>query len=323
MTFPDFASGARFPLGPFAAYDGNPILRPGPADWESTNVYNPTALVDGDEVILLYRAHSDDIVSHIGLARSDDGLHFRREPEPVLSPREPYESHGCEDPRLAVIDGTYYLTYTGWDGWVARLCLATSTDLHHWRRHGPLFPGFDTFATIDPKPAGWSKAGAIVPEQIDGRWWMYFGEGSIYWATSDDLIHWTPGTPPDEPLYAPTPGTFEADLVEIGPSPVLTDNGLILLATNGARRTDRVGGGLDVDYRCGQIVIDPAHPNRVLAHLDTPWLEPRSFEDTHGLWSNVTFVEGLVRFHGKWLAYYGQSDTTLGVAIHDPAHPWG
>jgi beta-1,2-mannosidase len=36
----------------------------------------------------------------------------------------------------------------------------------------------------------------------------------------------------------------------------------------------------------------------------------------NGLVSNVTFVEGLVFFHGAWLAYYGQSDSTLGVATY-------
>ncbi len=50
---------------------------------------------------------------------------------------------------------------------------------------------------------------------------------------------------------------------------------------------------------------------------------PQTFEDTHGLISNVTFVEGLVFFRGLWLAYYGQSDTTLAVAVHDPKKPWG
>jgi predicted GH43/DUF377 family glycosyl hydrolase len=37
--------------------------------------------------------------------------------------------------------------------------------------------------------------------------------------------------------------------------------------------------------------------------------------------SNVTFVEGLVRFRGRWLAYYGQSDTTVGVAVCDGRTP--
>ncbi len=323
MTVTTLFTGATFPLGPFVPYEGNPVLRPRGGSWESANLYNPAALVVDDEVVLLYRAHAEDIVSHIGLARSRDGYHFEREAEPILSPVEDYERYGCEDPRIAFIEGTYYLTYTGWDRKAARLCLATSTDLRTWTRHGPLFPGFDTFATVDPRGHEWSKAGVIVPVRMQGRWWMYFGEGGIYWATSDDLIRWTPGTPDTEPMYAPTPGSFDADLVEIGTSPVLTDNGLLVMLTNGATRTVHDDGTVDVDYRCGQIAIDPDEPTRVLARLQEPWLRPQTFEDRNGLVSNVTFVEGLVQFHGTWFAYYGQSDTTLAVAVHDPARPWG
>src|SRR6187549_1169548 len=101
---------AEFPLGPFRPYAQNPILSPQGDGWESASVYNPAALVKGGKVVLLYRAHADDIVSHVGLATSDDGIHFERHPEPVLSPTEPYERFGCEDPRVTEIDGTYYLT---------------------------------------------------------------------------------------------------------------------------------------------------------------------------------------------------------------------
>ncbi|GAA4431477.1 glycoside hydrolase family 130 protein [Georgenia halophila] len=314
---------AHFPLGPFVPYEHNPILRPKGDSWESANLYNPAALVVDDEVILLYRAHAEDIISHVGIARSEDGFHFEREDAPILSPEHDYERYGCEDPRVAFIDGTYYLTYTGWDRTVAKLCLATSTDLRTWTKHGPLFDNFDTFAaTDDPRGGTWSKAGVIVPFQMQGKWWMYFGEGGVYWATSDDLIHWTPGTPDAEPMYAPAPGTFEEDLVEIGTSPVLTENGLLLMLVNGARR-NVLGEGHGVDYRCGQIVIDPDKPTELLARMQVPWLKPQTFEETNGLVSNVTFVEGLVKFRGQWLAYYGQSDTTLAVAIHDPAHTWG
>src|SRR5699024_4264629 len=138
--------------------------------------------------------------------------------------------------------------------------------------------------------------------QMHGKWWMYFGEGAIYWATSDDLIHSTPGTADTEPMYEPTPGSFDADLVAIGASPVLADNGLLVLLTNGATRVVHSDGRVDVDYRCGQIAIDPDHPTQVLARMQVPWLAPQTFEDTHGLVSNVTFVEGLVYFDGKWLA---------------------
>ncbi|PWH07228.1 glycosylase [Brachybacterium endophyticum] len=323
MTTVSLFGDARFPLGPFTPYEHNPILRPKGDSWESANLYNPAALVVDDQVVLLYRAHAEDIVSHIGLAVSDDGVHFEREDAPILSPEHDYERFGCEDPRIAFIEGTYYLTYTGWDRRSAQLCLATSTDLRTWTKHGPLFADFDTFRTMDPRGFNWSKAGVIVPRRLDGKWWMYFGEGAIYWATSDDLVHWTPGTPDTEPMYSPTPGSFDEALVEIGTSPVVTDTGLLLMLTNGARRITKEDGTHGVDYRCGQIVIDPAQPTKVLARLQDPWLRPQTFEDTHGLVSNVTFVEGLVKFRGRWFAYYGQSDTTLAVAIADPEQPYG
>jgi beta-1,2-mannosidase len=75
----------------------------------------------------------------------------------------------------------------------------------------------------------------------------------------------------------------------------------------------------DVDYRAGQIAVALSDPGTVVAKMTVPWLRPQSFEDTHGMVANVTFVEGLVEFHGRWYAYYGQSDTTIGVAVHDPA----
>jgi beta-1,2-mannosidase len=310
---------ADFPLGPFRPYAGNPIMLPQGDGWESASVYNPAALVKDGQVALLYRAHADDIVSHVGLATSDDGIHFDRHPEPVLSPTEPYERHGAEDPRVTEVDGTYYLTYTGWDRTHAQLCLATSTDLRTWTKHGPLFPDFNTFwPHTDGVATPWSKAGGILPVPVDGRYLMYFGEGSIWYAWSDDLIHWTP-CPQDQPVMTPTPkGTFGEFLVEVGPPPVVTDNGLILLLHNAAVKFDDGS----VRYTCGQLLFHPDEPGTILAQMNRPWLEPETYEDTHGLVSNVTFVEGLVHFKDTWFAYYGQSDSTLGVATYEVGEPY-
>src|SRR5207302_6310831 len=58
-------------------------------------------------------------------------------------PISPYEKGGgVEDPRLVKVGDTYYLTYTGYnnidgmgsDHKDAQLCLATSSDLIHWKR---------------------------------------------------------------------------------------------------------------------------------------------------------------------------------------------
>ena len=303
----------EFPLGPCRPHADNPIRRPQRDGWESASVYNPAALVKDDKVVLLYRAHADDIVSHVGLATSDDGINFERHPEPVLSPTEPYEQFGAEDPRVTEIDGTYYLTYTGWDHKNAQLCLATSTDLFIWTKHGPMFSDFNTFLPRGNGVDGpWSKAGGILPVPINGRYLMYFGEGSIYYAWSEDLIHWTPCSN-DDPVMVPTPkGTFGEFLVEVGPPPIITNNGLILLVHNAAVKFDDGS----VRYTCGQLLFHPDEPGSILAQMNRPWLEPQTYEDTHGLVSNVTFVEGLVHFKDTWFAYYGQSDSTLGVATY-------
>jgi predicted GH43/DUF377 family glycosyl hydrolase len=309
------APSPRFPLGPFRPYPDNPILRPRGNSWESANLYNPAAIVEDDQVLLLYRAHAEDIISHVGLARSSDGYHFEREPAPILSPEHPWESRGCEDPRVSKINGTYYLTYTGYDGTTAQLCLATSTDLHDWTKHGPILPtGFDTFAPVDGDHGRtWSKAGVIHPQPIDGLYYLYFGEGAIFYATSPDLLHWTP-CPQDQPIHVPTPGTWNERLVEIGAPPVVTDDGLLIFMINGAR----AGESTRVDYRCGQFSIALNDPTTVIAAMTVPWLRPQTAEELHGLVSNVTFVEGLVWFRDRWLAYYGQSDTTLAVAEYRP-----
>jgi len=304
---------ARGVLGDLTPWTGNPVLRPSGTGWQSANVYNPAAVVHGDRVVLLYRAHAADRVSRIGYAVSEDGVHFATEAHPVIEPTEAYEREGCEDPRLTCIAGVYYLTYTGFDGRSALLCLATSTDLRSWTKHGPLFPDLDTWRTVGWAKAlrstrPWSKAGGIVPVSVGGRWHMYVGEGAIYHATSSDLLTWTVD---EAPLVEGRPGTWDADLVEVGAPPVVVDDQLVMLV-NGARFISRENGL--VDYRCGQIAFALDDPCQIVERSDEPWLQPQTIEEKTGLVPNVTFVEGLVHFRSRWFAYYGQGDTTVGVA---------
>jgi beta-1,2-mannosidase len=296
-----------YPLGPFVRDPANPILRPGTQSWESRYVFNPAAIVKDGLVHLLYRAQGADGVSSIGLATSSDGVHFTRRSRPVLEASLSFETpYGCEDPRVIEVGGTYYMTYTGYDGTSARLGLATSRDLVHWRKYGALFPDFQTRAVDKP----WSKSGAILktPPLNDGRYIMYFGDKDIYYARSTDLIHWTPG-PVDDPVMRPQPGTYTAELLAPGPPPLITENGQILLMHNSA--------AYDPDgkliYRAGQALIDPATPTEELARLTTPFLVPETPEETSGQVNNVVFVEGLVAYNGEWLLYYGQGDAGVGV----------
>jgi len=119
-----------------------PVLEPGPA-WASTGTFNPTAVEFHGKTVLLFRATDAKMISRIGYAESPDGLHFKIREQPVLAPEAPYEiGGGVEDPRLVFIAGTYYLTYTGYNGHDAQLCLATSRDLIHWDRKGVILPAY-------------------------------------------------------------------------------------------------------------------------------------------------------------------------------------
>src|SRR5277367_2747368 len=213
-----------------------PVLEPGPA-WSSTGLFNPAAMEYRGKTVLLFRATDSKMISRIGYAESADGLHFKVRDQPVLEPEAPYEQGGgVEDPRLVLIGGTYYLTYTGYNGKDAQLCLATSTDLIHWLRQGVILPTYK--GTWNTK---WTKSGAILPRKVNGRWWMYYlgtrtdpdGQDRDYMglAGSDDLRHWSDAT--TAPVLPRRPGAFDSRVMEPGPAPILTSAG-ILLIYNGA-----------------------------------------------------------------------------------------
>jgi predicted GH43/DUF377 family glycosyl hydrolase len=305
-----------FPFGPFRKYHHNPILFPTGDGWEAKDLFNPTAVVKDDKVYLLYRAEDRtgagewNGTSRIGLAVSTDGIHFERFPDPVLFPTMPYEQPGgCEDPRIVMFDGTYYMTYTAFDGSTARLCLATSNDLIHWEKHGVLFPGWNQGPISE-----WTKSGAIVPEKINNRYVMYFGDTDIWIAYSDDGIHWIPE---EECVMrrSTDPAAFDSLLIEPGPAPVVTEEG-ILLFYNAARMISEGADKGKPYYSVGQVLFSRDDPKTVLRRTETPVLVPDSADELVGQVDYVVFAEGLVRFRDSWLLYYGMADSKIGLASY-------
>ena len=311
-----------FPLLGFKEYAQNPILTPNPAhNWESAYLYNPSAIVIDDKVWLLYRAQNESKTSSVGLAWSDDGYNFTRYDKPVLSPTEPYEMDGgCEDPRVVRVNGTFYMTYTGYDGETARLCLATSRDLVSWKKYGPILPDVhdvvfkwqDPLDTYKPRK-GWSKSGAILDErQPDGTYHMHFGDSMLYLANSTDLIHWN--IPERQLPFAAKLNVWEQALMESGPPPIKTRDEMWLKVYNGVGTGS--GGFTPGQYSTGQMLVDPIGfpQGPPVARLETPLLQPHKKNELSGQVNNVIFTEGLVQFRGQWLMYFGQGDSDLGVA---------
>ncbi len=323
-----------------------------PAHWEALHTFNPAAVVRDGRVYVLYRAEDDSgamqigmHTSRLGLAVSEDGLHFQREAAPVFYPAKDSEQArewpgGTEDPRIVEApDGSYVMTYTQWNRQTYRVGIATSPDLHVWTKHGPAF-GMKKYAGLKYKSAGIVTECVIhqrcVAVKIDGRYWMYWGEGEIHLATSEDLVHWIPvteATGKPKVLLRPRPRLFDSGLPEVGPPPVLTRDGIVLIYNGkNANASDEklkdntapaTAEGLTPDpalapgaYSVGQALFAAHNPAKLLARTNLPFFQPKlSWEQSGQYAAGTTFAEGLVWFNSHWLLYYGCADSRVGVAM--------
>ena len=297
--------------------------------WEERNVLNPSAVVKDGKVYMIYRAQDNNMTSRLGIAVSDDGLNFTKQAEPVLFPADDkmkkYEwSGGIEDPRIVESDdGTYVLTYTSYDGKVARLCLATSKDLRTWTKHG-LVLGEGKYKDT------WSKSGAIVAKvvgekiiatKIQGKYWMYFGDTDLFMATSTDLIHWTveenEETKKMISVLHPRMGFFDSRLVEPGPYALLQERGILLIynGSNAANFNDTTLPKFT--YSAGQALFEKSQPYKLIARTNTNFIQPDKAYEKVGEVNEVCFVEGLVYFKNKWFLYYGTADSKIAVAVRN------
>jgi predicted GH43/DUF377 family glycosyl hydrolase len=330
----------------------DPILDK-PVHWEALHTFNPAAVVRDGKIYVLYRAEDDSgtmqigmHTSRLGLAVSEDGVHFTREAAPVFYPAKDSERArewpgGTEDPRIVEApDGSYVITYTQWNRETYRVGIATSSDLHTWTKHGPAF-GMGKWGGLKYKSAGIVTecvtkgrciAAKIGTAKSGGRYWMYWGEGEIHLATSGDLVHWTPVEGADGQLLVlmrARSRRFDSGLPEVGPPPVLTRDGIVLLynGKNAAGANDKSATGSDRDpmlaagtYAVGQALFAADDPAKLLARTDRPIFQPElPWEQSGQYAAGTTFAEGLVWFHDRWLLYYGCADSRVGVAMSGSA----
>lgn len=308
-------------------------VRNAPVKWEEKDVFNPAAIIRHDTLFLLYRAE-DSIgkfagTSRIGLAWSMDGLHFTKHQTPVLYPEKDslykYEwEGGCEDPRIVEDEnGTYYLNYTSYDGDKARLMVASSTDLYHWEKHGPVFAKVNNGQYLN----NWSKSGAVVSDfstgtpvakKINNKYWMYWGDTDIFLANSVDLINWTPVEKKDGGLlsvFGPRKGKFDSELVEPGPPAMFTDKGIVLIYNSRNIREKGDTSLAEGTYAASQILFDKNDPGKVIDRMNNYFIKPEKPYEMSGQVNQVCFAEGLVQYKGKWFLYYGTADSKIAVAV--------
>jgi predicted GH43/DUF377 family glycosyl hydrolase len=289
-------------FAPWEWCEFNPILGPRGMAWEAQRVFDPAAIVKDNKIYLLYRGEPskgrNDSYSRagIGLAVSDNGMDFQRRETPVFVASEPYElPGGCYYPRVVEFEGTYYMTYAGFGGNKFRLALATSKNLVDWKKYGLLFPGRE-----------YTKNAAIVPGKINGKYVMYFGEGKIWVAYSNDLLHWKAEEPPVVEPRANLKGCFDALSIEPGPPPVVTSKGIVLIC-NGLSK--------DRTISIGEVLFSKSDPRQVLGRTrDTCLTEPPVDCAANFRVDVKMYGEALVFFRGQWNLYFSYEDNYISLA---------
>ncbi|MBN2365921.1 MAG: glycosidase, partial [Calditrichaeota bacterium] len=241
-----------------------PLLQPSPENqWESGAVFNPGTVRIGDQVNMLYRAVYGDNYSSIGYARlSPDGRIIYKSDAPVIVSESEIEKRGCEDPRIVLFEGTYYIFYTGFDGTDAarsintRVMMAETADFVKFRKIGMVGPDDN------------DKDAMIFSEKIGNK--VYFIHRivpNIQIAVFDDLqefIHPHKNYWPDhlsnigKHTLMGREQSWEVMKIGAGPPPIRTDAGWLLIYHGVDERKV---------YRSGAALLKENDPTQVIARL--------------------------------------------------------
>ena len=113
---------------------------------------------NGDFHVLLravpYSENPAEKIARIYHGTSVDGLAFHMDHEPAIMPGPQNEDRdGCEDPTVAVLHGTTYVYYTGWNQAERRgsLMFAQGCDPRHLEKRGVALAS--TSSRLNPKEA--------------------------------------------------------------------------------------------------------------------------------------------------------------------------
>ena len=311
-----------------------PVLVPTPGvAWASGAVFNPGAALGPDGVLrLLARGvpaghrrvaveHADAFepafgferyVSTLGLATRGPGGSFTLAAEPLLAPSGEVDRFGCEDARITHLNGRWWIAYTALAEPAATathgvgIALASTTDWVTVERHGRI------------GPAVRDKDAALFPALVGGRIAMFhriapdvqvvffedeaqmLAPGARFWERALGRL--------DASVVLRPARTWEAKKVGMGPPPIRTDDGWLVVYH--AADAGHV-------YRAGLALLDLDDPTRVVARTRRPVLSPERDFERQGDVPNVVFPQGAAVEDGVLHLYYGAADCAVGHA-HAP-----
>jgi beta-1,2-mannosidase len=330
--------------------------------WEQ-DAYSPTFTVANGRLHCVYRAFGDDGEWRLGLASSNDGVHFTRSEKPVLfaRPEDSFldvlgdaKSKGVSygDPHVvAGSDGNFHLFFNFFHYGNAtndqQLAVATSRDLQNWKVQGRIFASAAARdRDVIPERAPWRlpvatvvsrlEGDRFVATKIGGKYWMYFncyptkGPYGLCAATSDDMLQWKVLRDLRGKLVNPLPtrpGRFDS-LYTDPVAAVLRDDG-ILLIYNGVNAESKAGGDPRLAYYShypAQALFDRGEPTRLLKRSTSPFKGGNAELEKQPIvfWTAPLYEAwSLVPFKGELLLYWNHSFGRRSIGLWKAAIPVG
>jgi predicted GH43/DUF377 family glycosyl hydrolase len=236
------------------------------------------------------------------LAQSNYEVQFApdsRLSERVLFPTTPSQSNGIEDARFVLFQnedgtGTYYATYTAYDGRIILPQFLETSDFLHFK-----------FITLNG-PAVVNKGMALFPRKIKGLYAMLGRQDgeNIYVMFSDNLHFWYTVQLVLEP-------SFPWEFIQLGTcgSPIETEAGWLVISH---------GVGPMRKYCIGAFLLDRDDPTKVIGRLREPLIKPNK-DEREGYVPNVVYSCGSLLHGGQLIIPYGMSDyaTTFATVSLD------
>ena len=284
-------------------FENNPILTSENVPFRVNSIFNASAFQINNQYFLLCRVEMPDGRSSLVLARSEDGAAFKVENKPCLTPEMheqfcEYVEWGVEDPRVTLLNGRYYILYTGYSKNAPLVMMAETSDFENFHLHGPI---------TEPS----NKDAALFPEKINGFYWKIDrpsakeSQGDMWINKSPDLIHWGGY----RLLMSGKKGTWEETKIGLSSQPVKTEKGWLLLY-HGVRSLGQIP-----IYKLGVLLLDADEPWRLLGRSQYPILAPETSYERNGDVNNVVFSTGwIVEPGGEVKIYYSGADVNVCLA---------
>lgn len=291
---------------PIWRYSENPIINRF-GNKGSNSVFNSAVVPFRGGFAGVFRCDSRAISMDLFAGRSEDGLHWQIDDEPIRfigADAEIAQKEFRYDARITQMDGRYYVTWcNGYHG--PTIGVAWTDD-------------FQTFHQLENAYLPFNRNGVLFPRKIGGMYMMmsrpsdngHTPFGDIFVSQSPDLEFWGRHRYMMGTIKTNDSG-WQSTKVGPGPAPIETDEGWLLIY-HGVITT--CNGFV---YRMGVALLDLDEPWKVKYrsrdYLMAPW---ESYECVGDV-PNVVFPCAALTdaATGRIAVYYGCADTVTGLAF--------